>query len=124
MFDIGFSELLVVALVALLVIGPEGMPEAVHKVMAFTRALRRTLHHARQEVEREMGMDDIRRRLHNEEILRSLNAPREAIDAVRQDLQATAQQLQSGLSESETRSSGDSTATPDSTPPTTPPAAS
>ena len=46
------------------------------------------------DVEREMGLDDIRRQLHNEEILRSLQAPQAAIDAVIKDTQATAQQLQ------------------------------
>lgn len=86
MFDIGFSELLVVALVALLVIGPEGMPEAVHKTMAFWRTVKRSLHNARLDVEREMGVADIRRRIHNEEVMRSLHASRDAIEAVKQDL--------------------------------------
>lgn len=86
MFDIGFSELLVVALVALLVIGPEGMPEAVHKALATWRTVKRSLHNARRDVEREMGVDDIRRRIHNEEVMRHLNASQDAIEAVRQDL--------------------------------------
>ncbi len=94
MFDIGFMELLLVAIVALLVIGPERMPETVRKVLSITRAVKRSLHNARMDVEREMGLDDIRRQLHNEEILRSLQAPQAAIDAVIKDTQATAQQLQ------------------------------
>jgi sec-independent protein translocase protein TatB len=93
MFDIGFLELLVVAIVALLVIGPERLPETIRKVLSVTRAVKRSLHNARMDVEREMGMDDIRRQLHNEEILRSLNAPQEAIDAVIRETQTTATQL-------------------------------
>ena len=93
MFDIGFLELLVVAIVALLVIGPERLPETIRKVLSVTRAVKRSLHNARMDVEREMGMDDIRRQLHNEEILRSLNAPQEAIDAVIRETQTAATQL-------------------------------
>ena len=94
MFDIGFMELLLVAIVALLVIGPERMPETVRKVLSITRAVKRSLHNARMDVEREMGLDDIRRQIHNEEILRSLQAPQAAIDAVIKDTQANAQQRQ------------------------------
>jgi len=80
--------------VALLVIGPERLPETIRKVLSVTRAIKRSLHNARVDVEREMGMDDIRRQLHNEEILRSLNAPQEAIDAAIRETQTAAMQLQ------------------------------
>lgn len=97
MFDIGFSELLVVGIIALLVIGPERMPEAVHKVLSTWRGLRRSLHNARMDVEREMGMDDIRRRIHNEEIMRNLNASRDAIDAVKDDIHHASQDIHASL---------------------------
>lgn len=80
MFDVGFLELLVVFIVALIVIGPERMPEAVRTVLSFSRTLKRTLHNARMEIEKQIGADDIRRQLHNEDIMRSLNASKAAID--------------------------------------------
>lgn len=80
MFDIGFSELIVCALVALVVIGPERMPEAVRTVGLWMGRLKRSLRDTRAEIERQMGMDDIRRQLHNEEILRSLEEARRELD--------------------------------------------
>lgn len=85
MFDIGFSELIVCAIVALLVIGPERMPEAVRTVGLWIGRLKRGLRETRSEIERQIGVDDIRRQLHNEDIMRSLeNARREMDDVVAQ----------------------------------------
>jgi sec-independent protein translocase protein TatB len=94
MFDIGFMELLLVAIVALVVIGPERMPEAIRAALSFIRTIKRSLHNARMDVEREMGMDDIRRDIHNAEILRSLNTPPAEIDVAVKKTYGTAQQLQ------------------------------
>ncbi|HQQ63996.1 MAG TPA: Sec-independent protein translocase protein TatB [Pseudomonadales bacterium] len=80
MFDAGFTELLLVFVVALIVIGPERMPEAVRAVLSFSRTVKRTLHNARLEIEKQIGADDIRRQLHNEEIMRSLNESKAAIE--------------------------------------------
>lgn len=112
MFDIGFSELLVVALVALLVIGPERMPEAVHKVLSTWRTIKRSLYNARRDVEREMGVDDIRRRIHNEEIMRSLNASRAEIEAVKQDINGAAQAVNNAMQDSLTAAQASPVAEP------------
>ncbi len=69
MFDIGFTELLMVGLVALIVIGPERLPTAARTVGLLFGRVKRTLGSIREEVEREIGADDIRLQLRNEEIL-------------------------------------------------------
>lgn len=89
MFDIGFSELVVCAIVALLVIGPERMPEAVRTVGLWIGRFKRGLRETRSEIERQMGMDDIRRQLHNEDIMRSLEDARRDIDSAVADTQAS-----------------------------------
>lgn len=76
MFDIGFFELLVVAIVGLVVIGPERLPGAVRSGALWWGRLRRTLQETRTELEKQLGADDIRRQLHNEEVMRSLEALR------------------------------------------------
>jgi sec-independent protein translocase protein TatB len=68
-FDIGFSELLLVAVVALLVLGPERLPGAVRTLGLWAGRLKRSFNAIRTEVEREIGADEIRRQLHNEQIL-------------------------------------------------------
>lgn len=69
MFDIGFSELLVCLVVALVVIGPERLPETVRTAGLWIGRLKRSLRDTRNEIERQIGADDIRRQLHNEEIM-------------------------------------------------------
>ncbi|WP_137886287.1 Sec-independent protein translocase protein TatB [Pseudomonas sp. 2FE] len=69
MFDIGFSELLLVGLVALLVLGPERLPGAARTAGLWIGRLKRSFNAIKQEVEREIGADEIRRQLHNEHIM-------------------------------------------------------
>jgi sec-independent protein translocase protein TatB len=72
MFEIGFSELLLVTIVALLVLGPERLPNALRTLGLWLGRLRRSFNAVRDEIEREIGMDDIRRQLHNEAVLDEL----------------------------------------------------
>lgn len=69
MFGISFSELLLVGLVALLVLGPERLPGAARTAGLWIGRLKRSFNSIKMEVEREIGADDIRRQLHNEHIL-------------------------------------------------------
>ena len=66
MFDIGFLELLVIALITLLVMGPERLPEAIRTLSLWIGRLKQLFASAQQELEKEVGMDDIRHQLHNE----------------------------------------------------------
>ena len=72
MFDISFGELLVCLIVILVVIGPERLPETVRSVALWIGRLKRSLRETRSEIEKQIGADDIRRQLYNEEIMRSL----------------------------------------------------
>ncbi|MEK1907196.1 MAG: Sec-independent protein translocase protein TatB [Pseudomonas sp.] len=69
MFEIGFSELLLVGLVALIVFGPERLPAAARTAGLWIGRLKRSFSVIKAEVEREIGADEIRRQLHNEQIL-------------------------------------------------------
>ncbi|SDV06954.1 Sec-independent protein translocase protein TatB [Pseudomonas mucidolens] len=69
MFGISFTELLLVGLVALLVLGPERLPGAARTAGLWIGRLKRSFNAIKQEVEREIGADEIRRQLHNEHIL-------------------------------------------------------
>lgn len=76
MFDIGFTELLVCMVVALVVIGPEQLPGAVRTAGLWIGRLKRSLRDTRNEIERQIGADDIRRQLHNEEVLQNIEEAR------------------------------------------------
>lgn len=72
MFDIGFFELLIIVVVGLLVIGPERLPTTVRTVGLWIGRIKRTLTETRREIEEQLGADEIRRELRNEEIMRNL----------------------------------------------------
>ncbi|MCY4040983.1 MAG: Sec-independent protein translocase protein TatB [Gammaproteobacteria bacterium] len=74
MFDIGFPELLILALIALLVLGPDRLPEAMRTLGLMVGRLRRSYLSARAEIEREVGMDEVRRQLHNESIMKEFKS--------------------------------------------------
>jgi sec-independent protein translocase protein TatB len=57
MFDIGFWELAVLAVVALLVVGPERLPQLVRDGARWVRAVRRFVTETRYEIERELDID-------------------------------------------------------------------
>jgi len=66
MFGISFSELLLVGLIALLVLGPERLPGAARTAGLWLGRLKRSLNAIKMEVERELGADDIRSQLPSE----------------------------------------------------------
>lgn len=76
MFDIGFPELMLVMVVALLVLGPERLPEAIRTLSLWVGRFRRMARSAKEELDKEIGMEDIRRQLHNEQIMRDLGEAR------------------------------------------------
>ncbi len=69
MFDIGFPELILIAIVGLLVIGPERLPEALRTLGLWFGRMRRSFTSIKAEIEKEIGMDEVRRQLHNEGIM-------------------------------------------------------
>jgi sec-independent protein translocase protein TatB len=95
-FDIGFTELLVCLVVALVVIGPEQLPGTVRTIGLWIGRLKRSLRETRSEIERQIGADDIRRQLHNEEILQNIEATRRQFQ---QSIDESANAIQSSLNE-------------------------
>jgi len=84
MFDIGFTELLLISIVALLVLGPERLPQAVRTAALWIGRARRSFNKVRTEIEQQLNTDEIRRQLHNESILKDLEeAKNKASDALR-----------------------------------------
>jgi sec-independent protein translocase protein TatB len=69
MFGVSFGELLLISLIALLVLGPERLPSAARTAGLWVGRLKRSFNAIKQDVERELGADEIRRQLHNENIM-------------------------------------------------------
>lgn len=63
MFDIGFSEIVVIAVVALIVLGPERLPKAARFAGLWVRRARAQWYSVKSEFEREMAAEDLKRSL-------------------------------------------------------------
>jgi sec-independent protein translocase protein TatB len=61
MFDVGFSELVVIALVALIVIGPERLPKVARTVGALLGRLQRYVNDVKADINREIQLDELRK---------------------------------------------------------------
>lgn len=72
MFDIGFLEILVVFVLGLVVIGPERLPSTIKTCAIWFSRLKRSVQEARAEFEQQIGADEIRREIHNQQILDSM----------------------------------------------------
>ena len=61
MFDIGFSELVVIAVVALIVIGPERLPKAARTMGHLFGRLQRYVNDVKADINREIELDELRK---------------------------------------------------------------
>ncbi|MFT5082280.1 MAG: sec-independent protein translocase protein TatB [Lentisphaeria bacterium] len=68
----GFAELVVIAIVGLLVVGPERLPHALKSGMKWMAKIKHLINQTKSEFEQQLGVDDIRREIHNEQVLASL----------------------------------------------------
>lgn len=85
MFDVSFGELLLVLIVGLLVFGPEKLPHAVRTASQWMARARRSFNQIRADIEREVGVDEIKRDFHNQSILESLrDVKKDLTDAQRE----------------------------------------
>ncbi|MCH1554351.1 MAG: Sec-independent protein translocase protein TatB, partial [Luminiphilus sp.] len=73
MLDIGFAELLVVAAIALFVVGPERLPSTIRSLSLWLGRLKRSFEEIKSDVSRE---------LHNEEVMRALEEGKDQIKDV------------------------------------------
>jgi sec-independent protein translocase protein TatB len=61
MFDIGFSELLVIGVVALIVIGPERLPKVARTVGHLFGRMQRYVNDVKADISREMELDELKK---------------------------------------------------------------
>lgn len=88
MFDIGFSELLVVAVVALIVIGPERLPKVARTVGLLTGRMRRYVGDIKADINREIQLEELKslqQEVHDR-VMAADSAMRREVHAVTQEV--------------------------------------
>lgn len=66
MFDIGFSELVLFGVIALIVLGPEKLPHAMRTAGRYYAKFRRTVSTLQAEIENELNLAEARRQMQEE----------------------------------------------------------
>ena len=61
MFDIGFSELMLIGMVALVVIGPERLPKVARTVGHLLGRVQRYVSDVKSDIQREMDLDELKK---------------------------------------------------------------
>lgn len=61
MFDIGFSEMGIIAVVALIVLGPERLPKVARQAGQWISKLQRYVSDVKSDINRQMELDELRR---------------------------------------------------------------
>ncbi|TKS55103.1 twin-arginine translocase subunit TatB [Luteimonas yindakuii] len=109
MFDLSFAELLVIAVVALVVLGPERLPRAARFTGLWVRRARAQWQSVRSEFERELAAEELKRNLEQaRSAMRDTDRGiRDADAAIRRE----AQQLRAGVTT--TGTAPGATGTPD-----------
>src|SRR5258708_29113217 len=115
MFDIGFSEIVVIAVVALIVIGPERLPKVARTLGHMFGRLQRYVSEVKADISREMELDELRK-------LQS--QVQSAARDIEQSVSSAARDVESGVRsvESELNEAAGPAPPPTKAPPSAPPA--
>ncbi|MCZ4306438.1 Sec-independent protein translocase protein TatB [Zoogloeaceae bacterium G21618-S1] len=112
MFDIGFTELMIIAIVGLVVIGPERLPKVARTVGHMLGRLQRYVGDVKSDIQREMHLEDLKK-LQKEmtDSARDLESGlRGQAAAVQADLDNTAKSVNSAVTGETTPKAVDTTA--------------
>ncbi|MCH9698314.1 MAG: Sec-independent protein translocase protein TatB [Gammaproteobacteria bacterium] len=91
MFDLGFWEMALVVLVALIVIGPERLPQVMRTTGLWLGRLRNMSNHVRQELEQELYNESIKSQEFSKEHLSDV---KQMIDDVGNEFQSLGREIQ------------------------------
>lgn len=93
MFDIGFWELMLVAVIAIVVVGPAKLPEVVRTVVIFVRKIRNIFNDVKSDIEKELELDDLRRQLNDEDMQKHMQSLNQSILDAEKKLQNQADEI-------------------------------
>ena len=88
MFEIGFGELIVVAVVALLVVGPEKLPGLARTAGLWVGKARRMMADVKADVDRELQLEELKQSFRQQANLTDLQDLSEQVKSLREDIRA------------------------------------
>ncbi|UYM15670.1 Sec-independent protein translocase protein TatB [Endozoicomonas euniceicola] len=85
MFDMGFGEIIIIVLMALVVMGPERLPQAIRLILRWVYYLKQTASTLKETVEQELNIDEIKKDLQTEAIERQAELFRQQAEKTSED---------------------------------------
>lgn len=98
MFDIGFAELLLIGVIALLVLGPERLPHAARMAGAWMGKIRRSFVEIQAQIEQEVHAEELRKRIQEEMDKSGLKELENELKDGVKEAETAGQEMQSELS--------------------------
>jgi len=95
MFDVGFSEIAVIAVVALIVIGPERLPKAARTMGLLFGRLQRYVSDVKADINREMELDELRKL--QKQVQGAAQEFKTSVESAAQDVHAGVRSVEDGL---------------------------
>lgn len=114
MFDVGFWELAIIAVVALLVVGPERLPGLARTTGLWVRKIRRFVSSVQQDIERDLRMEELNRVIDKP---KAFDNVRDILTETKKDIDQATKTLNQDVSESNKTEAADSTSSPESASP-------
>ena len=93
MFNIHSTEILLILIVALLVIGPERLPAAIKTAGLWMGRFRRSFYKVKAEIERELNTDEIRRQLHNESVIEEVEKAKSRVEGIAKETETSVNKI-------------------------------
>ena len=84
MFDMGFAEMMIIGIVALLVIGPERLPSVARKAGAYVAKIKRFITNVKSDVEREFRTDELQQMLKQQQ--EELSSLKDIVNETKKDV--------------------------------------
>jgi sec-independent protein translocase protein TatB len=95
MFDIGFSEIVVIAVVALIVIGPERLPKTARTLGHLFGRLQRYVADVKADINREMQLDELKKL--QQEVRQAASEIETSVNAAARDVETGVRNVTSEL---------------------------
>ncbi|MDA7948997.1 MAG: Sec-independent protein translocase protein TatB [Hyphomicrobiaceae bacterium] len=100
MFDIGWTELFIIAVVAIIVVGPKDLPRMLRSLGQYAAQLRRTAGEFRSQFDeaiRESELDELRSTLQDASDMNPVNQIKDSVSESLAPLKETADEIKSGM---------------------------
>lgn len=130
MFDVGFWEVAIIGVIALLVVGPDRLPALARNVGLWVGRIRRYVTHVKQDIEREIHAEEVRELINSpESIKKSLGGGLSDLEDMARETTSAVRDLKDGIDDAaragsaqldggEDATAADSTAAPSESAPT------